>query len=142
VELLGINLKKDISFLNQTLPYSWLGLKLTYMQDGVAEGELKAEEHHRGGGGTEAINGGVIGYIADFIMGTAVISTWDEHTSSNVTVSITVNYEKMVTGDMVYAKGWVTKRGGSMAFTQLELKDEKGEVCVRATGVYRLFRQK
>jgi len=48
----------------------------------------------------------------------------------------------MVAGDMVFAKAWVTKRGGSLVFTAMELKDEKGEICARATGIYRIFRQK
>lgn len=109
--------------------------------DGEAEVELGVEDHHRGGGGTEAVNGGIVAYLFDAAMGLAARSTWDEGVRGQVTVTMTVQYLTMLRAERrVRTVGRVVHRGGTTVFTEARAYDETGTVAARATGVYRLFR--
>ncbi|MCL8208036.1 MAG: PaaI family thioesterase [Actinomycetia bacterium] len=109
--------------------------------DGAAEVELAVQDHHRGGGGTEAVNGGIVAYLFDAAMGLAARSTWDAGVRGQVTVTMTVQYLAMLEAEhRVRAVGRVVRRGGTTVFTEAEALDERDAVAARATGIYRLFR--
>ncbi|HEU5422165.1 MAG TPA: PaaI family thioesterase [Nitrolancea sp.] len=108
----------------------------------------QAAPWQRGGGGTDALNGGVIAYMFDGSMGGAIASavlarvdweTFDLTQFGQVTVSLTINYLRAALGDRFEAHGSVTKLGRGMAFAEGRFYDERGELCATATGVWRLF---
>ncbi|HET7037350.1 MAG TPA: PaaI family thioesterase [Thermomicrobiaceae bacterium] len=108
----------------------------------------QAAPWQRGGGGTDALNGGVIAYMFDGAMGGAVASAalaradldrFDLSRFGQVTVSLTINYLSAALGDRFEAHGSVTKLGRGMAFAEGRFYDQSGELCATATGVWRLF---
>jgi uncharacterized protein (TIGR00369 family) len=121
--------------------FRWAGIRVVRAVDGEAEIELEVEDHHRGGGGTEAINGGIVAYMFDAAMGLAARSTWDDGVRGQVTVTMTVQYLTMLRAEQkVRAVGRAVHRGGTTVFTEAWVTDEAGTVAARATGIYRLFR--
>ena len=102
----------------------------------------------RGGGGTDAINGGVIAYMFDGAMGGAIASAvldrfggpgFDLTRFRMATISLTINYLSAALGDRFEAQGTVVKLGRGTAFAEGRFYDERGELCASATGVWRLF---
>ena len=74
-------IQKHVIDWNDTDFFRWPGLRLISAEDGVSRVELLVEKHHRGGGGSpNAINGGIVSYMFDALLGAAVASTWDEIT--------------------------------------------------------------
>jgi uncharacterized protein (TIGR00369 family) len=105
--------------------------------------ELDVEEHHRGGGGSEAVNGAIAAYAFDCALGTASASTWDDDVRAQVTVTMNVNYLRMARAErLLRLTAEVAQRGRSLVFVSGELLDENGETCATATGTYRLFRER
>jgi uncharacterized protein (TIGR00369 family) len=123
----------DLMFLE------WAGLKMLSQQGGECEIELVPEDHHRGGGGTDAVHGGVTSYMLDAVMAGAVQSTYEDKGTESVTITLNIIYQNMVKGHRVTAKGRVTKRGKSIAYAEGTIYDEQGVPCVQGTGVFRIF---
>lgn len=59
---------------NNKLYMQWAGLRMLEAQDGTNRLELTIEAHHRGGAGTEAVNGAILSYMHDIVQGTAIRS--------------------------------------------------------------------
>ena len=119
----------------------------------VRPGEVVIElidprDDQRGGGGTSALNGGVIAYMFDGAMGAAIaslvidrfgIDAEDENAFGEATISLTINYVQPAMGNRFEARGHAVRAGRSIAFADAHLLDENGEVCATASGVWRLF---
>ncbi len=102
----------------------------------------------RGGGGTSALNGGVIAYMFDGALGGAVTSLavrslgvdiHDHSAFAEATISLTINYVKPALGDSFEAHGVAIRTGRTIAFAEGKLYDASGEICATASGVWRLF---
>ncbi|MHB1611519.1 MAG: PaaI family thioesterase [Sulfobacillus sp.] len=123
--------------------YTWAGLRVVQARGGQAVVELDVKEHHRGGGGTRAINGGIVAYLFDGLLGAAVGSTWTEDIVGQVTVTLNIQYQRMLQAEhTVVGRGRVTNKGSAMVFVAGEVYDESGEVAATCTGVYRVFRKR
>ncbi len=105
-------------------------------------------DDQRGGGGTAALNGGVIAYMFDGAMGAAIaslvidrfgIDAEDESAFGEATISLTINYVQPAMGNHFEAHGHAVRAGRTTAFAEGRLLDENGSVCATATGVWRLF---
>lgn len=105
-------------------------------------------DDQRGGGGTSALNGGVIAYMFDGALGAAVASlavhehgdgTNDIPGYAESTISLTINYVKPALGDSFEAHGTAIRTGRTVAFAEGKLYDSDGEICATASGVWRLF---
>lgn len=105
-------------------------------------------EDQRGGGGTSALNGGVIAYMFDGALGAAVASlavqTYgdDGHDIpgyAESTISLTINYVKPALGNAFEAHGSAVRTGRTVAFAEGKLYDADGEICATASGVWRIF---
>lgn len=108
-------------------------------------------DDQRGGGGTSALNGGVIAYMFDGALGAAVtslvmnrfgIDAADKAAFETATVSLTINYAQPAEGDAFQAHGVAVRAGRTIAFAEGKLYDERGDVCATASGVWRLFLKK
>jgi uncharacterized protein (TIGR00369 family) len=105
-------------------------------------------DDQRGGGGTSALNGGVIAYMFDGALGAAVASlavqTYGDGANdipgyAESTISLTINYVKPALGDSFEAHGTAIRTGRTVAFAEGKLYDSEGEICATASGVWRLF---
>ena len=122
----------------------------------VGEGEpgevvvrlAQAQPWQRGGGGTDALNGGVIAYMFDGALGGAValaalqqfeVPEADFDRFGEVTMTLTINYLDAAFGDAFEARARVTKLGRSTAFAAGTLYDERGKPCATASGVWKLY---
>lgn len=127
---------------NDALFMKWAGMRITGAKDGQATIELQVEEHHRGGGGTQAVNGGIISYMLDTVLGAAVHSTWNDGVVAQVTVHLDVSYLTLVRAEsVVRGKAQVTRTGRSTVFVEGEIFTGDGDLGATGTGVYHLFRK-
>ena len=123
--------------------FSWAGIHIVEAAEGQSHLELSVKDHHRGGGGTEAINGGIVAYLFDGLLGTAVRSSWTEDVVGHVTVTLNIQYQRLLrVKNTVVARGRVTKMGGTTVFAAGEVYDESGLVAATCTGIYQVFRRK
>ena len=109
---------------------------------------VNPRDDQRGGGGTSALNGGVIAYMFDGALGSAVASLAvheygagekDIPGYAESTISLTINYVKPALGDAFEAHGTAIRTGRTVAFAEGKLYDSDGEICATASGVWRLF---
>lgn len=122
--------------------FEWASLSVVEAGEGRARVQLDVQPHHRGGGGTEAVNGGIGAYMFDGVLGTAVRSTWDEGVVGQVTMTLNIQYLRPLLADeTVTAYGEVTHRGRQSAFVRGEIYDREGRVAMAATGLFHLFRR-
>ncbi len=129
--------------------YEAQGLSVRDARPGEVVIELNnPRDDQRGGGGTAALNGGVIAYMFDGAMGAAiaslVIDTFgldpeDESAFGEATISMTINYVQPAMGDRFETHGHAVRTGRSVAFAEAKLYDQDGNVCATASGVWRLF---
>ncbi len=123
--------------------FEWAGLEVLEASGGRSRVRLHVEPHHRGGGGTEAVNGGIGAYLFDGLLGSAVRSTWDEDIQGQVTMTLTVQYLRpLLADDVVDGVGEVTHRGRSAAYASGVIYDKDGNVAMSCTGIFHLFRRK
>ncbi len=112
------------------------GLKMTFSTDGEeVYSHLTVPAHL--GGWNKLVHGGVLSTICDEIMGwTAMYRT----RKLALTRTMTIEFKKAVLiTDRLSAVGRITRRKGNDATVEGELRNQKGEVCVRSTGVFALL---
>ena len=124
--------------------FRWPGLKLIEAKDGVARVELRVEDHHRGGGGSPRhVNGGIVSYMFDGMLGAAVESTWDEGVVGQATITLNVQFVDAVEAESrIEGSARVLRRGGGLVFCEGQIFDERGKLGATCTGVYKLFRDR
>lgn len=121
--------------------FQWPGLRILEAGDGKAKLAMRAQKHHFGNGiDPTAINGAIIAYMFDCLLGAAVASTWtDEDMAGQVTVNLNMSYLRPLRVSTVIGTAAVTQRGAQLAFAKGEIVDDDGEVCAKCDGIYRLF---
>ena len=123
--------------------FRWPGLKLVEAGDGFARVELRVEDHHRGGGGSPRhVNGGIVSYMFDGLLGAAVESTWDEGVIGQVTITLNVQFVDAMEAESRIEGTARVLRGGGLVFAEGQIFDERGRLGATATGVYKLFRNR
>ena len=91
------------------------------------------EPFHRGGLGTEAVNGTVIAALCDAAVG---LVGHLQHPSRRVgTAQLSIQFLRPLLGDRVVAVGRTMRKGANLIFARCEVEDEKGEVCAVCDGV-------
>ncbi|MGB0955182.1 MAG: PaaI family thioesterase [Panacagrimonas sp.] len=133
----------DAKDWEQTSFFKWMGMRVLDAADGRGRLVLDVQEHHRGGGGTVAVNGGVLAYMLDAVVGLAVHSNNPPDTVGQVTLSLNVEYlAPVMVASQVLGEGEVVRRGGSLAFVDGRLYADDGSVACRAHAVLRVFRRR
>ena len=122
--------------------FRWPGLRLIEAGKGVARVELDVQDHHRGGGGSPRhVNGGIVSYMFDGLLGAAVESTWDEGVIGQVTITLNVQFVDAIEAEnRIEGEARVLRRGGGLVFGEGQIFDERGKLGATCTGVYKLFR--
>jgi len=91
----------------------------------------------RGGmGGTAAVNGGLLAAVFDFVIG--ITAALEDPTRRSATMQLNMTFERPVEGDWFSAESWIDRGGKSTLFSSAVIKDQRGEVCSRASGMVRL----
>lgn len=89
--------------------------------------------HHRGGLGTEAVNGGVIAAMFDLVIGLAgYLHTVGRRAG---VAQLDIQFLRPVEGDRFQVTGWPTRVGHNLIFAGAELRDQRGVVCALASGI-------
>ncbi|HEX3724334.1 MAG TPA: PaaI family thioesterase [Nitrolancea sp.] len=105
-------------------------------------------DDQRGGGGTDALNGGVIAYMFDGALGAAAASlAWDKYGNGDgppakfgeVTINLTINYVRPALGDRFEVRAVAVGTGRTVAFAEGKLYDAENRICATASGVWRMF---
>ena len=124
--------------------FRWPGLRLMEAGDGIARVELRVEDHHRGGGGSPRhVNGGIVSYMFDGLLGAAVESTWDEGVRGQVTITLNVQFVDAIEAEhRIEGTARVLRRGGGLVFGEGQIFDENGKLGATCTGVYKLLRNR
>lgn len=91
---------------------------------------------HRGGLGTNAVNGGVLAAIFDLAIGCTPALI--DPTRRTATMQLSISFERPVLGDRLTATSWIDRAGGSVLFSSAEIRDQDGEVCARCHGLVRI----
>lgn len=98
--------------------------------------------HHRGGGGSDAVNGAIMASLFDCGMGCAVDSLYlgalfSKHRSS--TMDMAISYVRPCYGDVCVCQGFVVGGGRQVIYTRGEVLDADGTVCAHGLGTYRVW---
>ncbi len=123
--------------------FQWSGGQLTELRKGYAKGVLEVQPHHRGGGGTHAINGGIMAYLFDGLVSAAARTTAREGYKAMSTLSLNIQYLQLLEAEKeVWGEAEVIKSGKSTAFVEARLFNDAGEPCSTCSGIVRLFYQR
>ncbi len=88
---------------------------------------------HRGGLGTEAVNGAVIAGLFDLVIGlTGYLHTRGRRAG---VAQLNVQFLRPLEGDRLEVTGWPTRVGRNLVFAAAELRDERGTVCAVCDGI-------
>lgn len=123
--------------------FEWAGISIDSLEEGRSHLTMLMSENHRGGGGTDAVNGGIAAYLFDGALGTAVQSTWDAGVVGQVTMTLTIQYlQPLLAKESVRASAEVTHRGRSAVYARAEICGDDGHPAMSAIGIFHLFRSR
>ncbi|MGE0352005.1 MAG: PaaI family thioesterase [Gemmatimonadales bacterium] len=119
---------------NQLAPMRHLGARADFQDPAAVRIEIDPVlEHHRGGMGTEAINGAVISGLCDAAVG--MVGFLHTQGRRAGTAQLNVVFLRPLLGDRAIATGRLTRAGTNLIFAAVEVTDERGTVCARCEGI-------
>ena len=125
---------------NNKLYMQWAGLRMLEAKDGRSRLELTIEPHHRGGAGTEAVNGAILSYMHDIVQGAAIRSLLPPQENALATINLHIDYLELLRAERaITAVGKVVRLGRGVAFGESEVRDAGGRLCTRCVGTYRVL---
>ena len=93
------------------------------------------QPHHRGGLGTEAVNGVVMAGLFDLAIG--LVAHFTALQQRVGTVQLNVQYMRPVHGSRFDVRGRLVRRGRTLVFATADLVDQEGTVCAKCDGMSR-----
>jgi uncharacterized protein (TIGR00369 family) len=118
---------------NASPPMRQLGARLDFDRvDRVRAVIDPVMPYHRGGIGTEAVNGPVLAGLFDLAIGTVGWLTRPDTRSATVTLAM--SFLRPTRGDRVMVEGRLLRAGMNLTFAAAEITDERGEVTARCDG--------
>ena len=88
---------------------------------------------HRGGLGTDAVNGAVITGLCDVALG--MVGHFHTMGRRAGTAQLNIQFLRPVLGDGVRAVGRLVRAGTNLVFATVEVEDMNGRVCARCDGI-------
>ncbi len=122
------------SLFNQIPFHDLLGIEITAVEDGHAEGRLPFSDDLRSNPSGTVAHGGATYTLADAVGGVAVISLSG---AVSPTVDMRMDYLAPVTTDL-RAEADVIRHGQSLAMTRVEVSDSEGTHVATAHGTYKI----
>lgn len=89
-------------------------------------------DYHRGGLGTDAVNGVVLAGLFDLVIGTVGWLTRPD--ARTATVNLSMSFLRPTRGERVVAEGRLIRRGLNIIFAAAEIRDASGQVTARCDG--------
>ncbi len=118
---------------NDSAPMRQLGVRLEFTRvDRVRAVIDPVLPHHRGGMGTDAVNGAVLAGLFDLAIGTVGWLTRPDTRSA--TVSLAMTFFRPTRGDRISVEGRLLRAGLNLVFAAAEIFDGRGEVTARCDG--------
>ena len=128
----------DLKSLFNRIPFhALLGIEITEVREGRAEGRLPVSDDLRSNPSGSVLHGGVTYTLADAVGGAAVISLSE---AVSPTVDMRVDYLAPATSDL-QAEGEVIRHGQSLAMTRVEVRDSDGTHVATAHATYKIAGQ-
>lgn len=95
---------------------------------------------HKGGVGTDAINGGILSALFDLSIGLIAIVNSDNHRVA--TIQLNINFVKPVRGNNIRVEARLIKKGKNLIFGKAEIFDANGDLCAYCNGISGLDKNK
>jgi acyl-coenzyme A thioesterase PaaI-like protein len=128
------NTKEVENFFNQSLQLKVIGASVDLSDLKHPVVALKnVEDIHRGGILGEAINGGVISMLVDLAIGLLGIAYYNE--GYTATQHLSIHFVKPLNATSVRFEAEVTQVVGNRIFGNVNVLNEKGDICAFANGV-------
>src|SRR5579859_4432277 len=127
------NWKEMETFFNSSLQLKHSGLRIDLSD--ITKPKVfidEVQEFHKGGIGTEAVNGAVIAMLADLAIGLLGLTHYAEGMTG--TSNLSINYVKPLLTKKVIVRAEQTEVVNKRIFGIVRVMNEKGEVCAYATG--------
>jgi uncharacterized protein (TIGR00369 family) len=131
------SLKLYADGFNKSLTLRHFGAEVDFPASNLVRVTLPIRPEHRGGLGSEAVNGGILAAMFDLVIGCSAALIDPKRRSA--TMQLSMNFERALLGDVLIAEGWIDRAGKGTAFSSGVLKDSTGQICARAQGVIRIF---
>ena len=126
---------------NDSPPMRHLGARLEFDRlDRVRAVIDPVLPYHRGGMGTDAVNGPVLAGLFDLAIGTVGWLSRPESRSATVTLAMT--FLRPTRGNRVVVEARLLRAGTNLTFAAAEAFDERGEVTARCDGTVAVARGK
>ncbi len=118
---------------NASPPMQRLGARLEFQRvDRVRAVIDPVEAYHRGGMGTDAVNGVILAGLFDLAIGTVGWLTRPDTRSATVTLAMT--FLKPTRGDRVTVEARLLRAGTNLTFASAEILDGNDQVTARCDG--------
>ncbi len=111
-----------------------MGAELDLSTPGVVRAVVDPiQPEHRGGLGTDAVNGAVIAGIFDLVIGLCgYLQTVGRRAG---VAQLSIQFLRPVIGSRFEVVGHPVRAGNTLVFSTAELRNEKGTVCARCDGI-------
>jgi uncharacterized protein (TIGR00369 family) len=127
------------SVWNASGPMERLGARLQFERvDRVRAVIDPVQSYHRGGIGTDAVNGAVLAGLFDLAIGT--VGWLSRPDTRSATVSLAMTFLRPTRGDRVVVEARLLRAGTNLMFAAAEISDEHGEVTARCDGTVAVAR--
>jgi uncharacterized protein (TIGR00369 family) len=118
---------------NSGPPMKHFGARLEFTRlDRVRAVIDPVQSFHRGGMGTDAINGVVLAGLFDLVIGTVGWLTRPDTRSA--TINLSMSFFRATRGDRIAAEARLVRAGTNLVFASAEITDASGEVTARCDG--------
>ena len=124
----------DVESFFEEMPFAdLLGVEVTEVEDGHAEGELEMREDLSWNADHMMAHGGVTFTLADTVGGAALVSLVDQPVP---TIDMRIDYLEAGTGDLS-AEADVVRRGSDVGVVDVDVYAEDDTLVADARGVYK-----
>jgi acyl-coenzyme A thioesterase PaaI-like protein len=124
---------------NQSQSLKYFGVTVGFPSLEEVRIVLQVRPEHRGGLGTDAVNGGVLAAMFDLAIGCTPALL--DPTRRTATMQLSMSFERPVSGSVLHVRARIDTAGTAVLFASAVLYDEKDQPCARCQGVVRLSKQ-
>lgn len=125
--------QKAAGLWNNHFAVKALGLRLDFSDNTCIRAYIdQVQPLHRGGLGTQAVNGAILSALCDLGIGLVGIVNSNKHRVG--TVQLNISFLKPLNGNKVLMEAKLIKRGKNLIFARVELFDEKDNLCAFCDG--------
>lgn len=134
-------LKTYADGFNQSETLKFFGVRVEFPDSARARAVIDpVQPGHRGGLGSQAINGGVLAALFDLVIG--ICGALVDPAQRSATIQLSMSFERPVVGARVWAEASIDRAGGSSIFASAVIYDAQDQACARAQGVVRISRER